>query len=149
MKGFKRCEKGHMYKDNLDVCPYCPKGNSQLDDKTEIAGSSEKFDKTEIAWHKINNTYGVSRLVTFNSTLKSIPSIFIDNLMMRSDFSGKLLPERKFRIGTQVKVTRGPFADFIANIEKYETDQRIWVLIDLMGRKTKIQIPLDTLQTSD
>ena len=76
-----------------------------------------KFDKTEIAWHKINNTYGVSRLVTFNSTLKSIPAIFIDNLMMRSDFSGKLLPERKFRIGTQVKVTRGPFADFIANIE--------------------------------
>ena len=38
------------------------------------------FDKTESDWHKINNTYGVSRLVTFNSILKSIPKTFIDNL---------------------------------------------------------------------
>jgi hypothetical protein len=37
-----------MYKDTLNECPYCPKGNSQNNDKTEIAGSSDKFDKTEI-----------------------------------------------------------------------------------------------------
>ena len=27
MKGFKQCEKNHFYKENLDECPYCPKGN--------------------------------------------------------------------------------------------------------------------------
>ena len=47
MKGFKRCEKGHMYKDNLSDCPYCPKGNTKSNDKTEVAGDS-KLDKTEI-----------------------------------------------------------------------------------------------------
>ena len=107
------------------------------------------FDKTESKWHKINNTYGVLRLITFNSILKSIPNIFVDNLMKRYDSSGKLLPIKKLKKGDQVKVLNGPFANFIATVEKYETDQRIWVLLDLMGRKTKIQTHLDTLQTSN
>ena len=66
--------------------------------------------------------------------------------MSRYDLSGKLLPIKK---GDQVKVLKGPFADFIATVEKYESDQRIWILMDLMGRKTKIQTPLNTLQPSD
>ena len=26
MKGFKQCEKNHFYKEDMDECPYCPKG---------------------------------------------------------------------------------------------------------------------------
>ena len=107
------------------------------------------FDRTENDWHKINNTYGVLKLVTFNSKLKPIPTIFIDNLMMRYDLSGKLLPTKKLNKGDQVKVLEGPFADFIATVETYETEQRIWILLDLMGRKTKMQTSSDTLQPSN
>ena len=106
------------------------------------------FNRDETEWHKINNTFGVSRLVTFNSNLKPLPSTFIENLMMRCDLSGKLLPIKKYKKGDQVVVRKGPFTNFIANIEKYETDQRIWVLMDLMGRKTSIQTTSDNLQTS-
>jgi len=108
-----------------------------------------KFDRAVSNWHKINNTYGVSRLVTFNSILKPIPTIFVDNLMKRYDSSGKLLPIKRLKKGDQVKVLVGPFANFIATVETYETDQRIWVLMDLMGRKTKLQAPLDSLQSSE
>ena len=108
-----------------------------------------KFDRAKSEWHKINSTYGVSRLITFNSILKSIPTIFVDHLMKRYDLSGKLLPIQKLKKGDQVKVLKGPFADFIATVEKYETDQRIWILMDLMGRKIKIQSPSDTLILSD
>jgi len=108
-----------------------------------------KFDRAESEWHKINNTYGVSHLITFNSILKSIPITFVDSLMMRYDLSGKLLPIKKLKKGDQVKVLEGPFADFIATVETYETEQRIWLLMDLMGRKTKIQTPLSALQPSD
>ena len=80
------------------------------------------FDRTEPLWHKINNTYGVSRLVTFNSILKPIPTIFVNNLMMRYDFSGKLLPIKKLEKGDQVKVLKGPFSNFIATVETYESD---------------------------
>jgi len=107
------------------------------------------FDKAESKWHKINNTYGVLRLVTFNSILKSIPATFINNLMKRYDLSGKLLPMQKLKKGDQVKVLNGPFANFIATVEEHETDQRIWVLMDLMGRKIKIETFSDSLQTSN
>ena len=107
------------------------------------------FDKTEPKWNKINNTYGVSRLITFNSILKSIPTSFVDSLMKRYDLSDKLLPIQKLKKGDQVTVLKGPFANFIATVEKYEADQRIWILMDLMGRKTKIQTPSDNLTLSD
>ena len=107
------------------------------------------FDRTNADWHKINNTYGVSRLVTFNSILKAIPSTFVDNLKRRYDLSGKLMPMQKLKKGDQVKVLNGPFANFIATVETYETDQRIWILMDLMGRKSKIQTQSDTIQLSD
>ena len=108
-----------------------------------------KFDKTKTKWHKINSTYGVSRLVTFNSILKSIPTIFVDHLMKRYDLSGNLMPIQKLKKGDHVTVLKGPFANFIATVEKYEADQRIWILMDLMGRKTKIQTPSDNLTHSD
>ena len=104
------------------------------------------FDRAESKWHKINNTYGVLRLVTFNSVLKSIPTIYVSNLMKRYDLSGKLVPIKKLNKGDQVKVLKGPFANFIATVEKYETDHRIWVLMDLMGRLTKTQASVKDLE---
>ena len=104
-----------------------------------------KFDKAESKWHKINNTYGVSRLVTFNSNLKSIPTTFVYSLMKRYDLSGKLIPVEKLNKGDQVTVLTGPFANFIATVEEYEADHRIWILMDLMGRKAKIQTTSDNL----
>ena len=105
------------------------------------------FDRSRTQWHKINNTYGVSRLVTFNSVIKSIPAEIINDLMARCDLVGKLLPLKKLKNGSQVKLLKGPFANFVAIVEKYEDDQRIWLLMDLMGRKTKIQITPNILQT--
>ena len=108
-----------------------------------------RFNRAESKWHKINNTYGVSRLITFNSTLKSIPTNIVDSLMKRCDSLGKLLPIKKLKKGDHVTVLKGPFANFIATVEKYEADQRIWILMDLMGRKTKIQTPSDNLTLLD
>ena len=108
-----------------------------------------KFDRAEFNWHKINNTYGVSRLITFNSILKPIPTRFVDNLIKRYDLSGKLLPLKKLKKGDQVTVSKGPFANFIATVEKYEDEQRIWVLMDLMGRETKMHISSNALQPTN
>jgi transcriptional antiterminator RfaH len=108
-----------------------------------------KFDRAESDWHKIDNTYGVSRLITFNSIVKPIPSRFVYNLMKRYDLSGKLLPIQKLKKGDPVTVLSGPFANFIATVEKYEDDQRIWILMDLMGRKTKIHTSSNELQSTN
>ena len=104
------------------------------------------FNKANTDWHKINNTYGVSRLITFNSILKSIPNTVVENLMARCDLSGKLIPSESLKKGDRVKISKGPFESFIASVEKYETDQRIWILMGLMGRKSKIQVGTKDIQ---
>ena len=104
------------------------------------------FDRAETKWHKINNTYGVSRLVTINSNLKAISTTFVNNLMKRYDLLGKLIPVQNLKKGDQVTVLTGPFADFTATVETYEDDQRVWILMDLLGRKTKIETSTDALQ---
>jgi transcriptional antiterminator RfaH len=86
--------------------------------------------------------------VTFNSILKSAPTEVVDNLMARCDPAGNLLPLKKLKEGDQVKLSSGPLASFVATIEKYENDQRIWVLMDLMGRKTKIAAHTKNLDLS-
>ena len=108
-----------------------------------------RFDRTESEWYKINYTYGVSRLITYNSILKSIPTTFVDNLMKRYDLSGKLIPVEKLNKGDQVTVLTGPFANFIATVEEYEDDHRMWILMDLMGRKTKIHASSGALQPNN
>ena len=69
--------------------------------------------------------------------------------MKRYDLSGKLMPMQNLKKGDQVKVLNGPLANFIATIETYETNKRIWVLMDLMGRKSKIQTQADAVQLLD
>ena len=86
------------------------------------------FNKAENKWQKIKNTYGVSRLITFNSSLKSIPSTFVDNLMLRYDTSGKLIPIVKMKKGDKVEILEGPFANLIATIEKYESEEMVILL---------------------
>ena len=107
------------------------------------------FDRKNTHWYKINSTYGVLRLITFNSVLIPVPKNFIDNLMQRCDLNGKLLPTKKLKKGDQVTVSKGPFANFVATVEKYEDEQRIWILMDLMGRETKIHTSSDALQQTN
>ncbi|MEM0997229.1 MAG: FHA domain-containing protein [Bacteroidota bacterium] len=40
MKGFQKCEKGHFFKEELSVCPYCPKAQAGMDadSATRISG---------------------------------------------------------------------------------------------------------------
>ena len=57
MNGFKKCNNGHFYKEDLNACPYCPSGQSASNfnsgsdlDKTMIPGSgnSSESSKTEV-----------------------------------------------------------------------------------------------------
>lgn len=104
------------------------------------------FDTTAGGWHKINSTYGVTGLVSFARDPAPVPGDLVSALKRRCDDSGKLLPPCSLRPGDSVKLTSGPFADFMATIEKIAPDRRVWVLLDLMGRTTRLAIDADALQ---
>jgi len=70
----------------------------------------------------------------------------ISGLMLRCDVSGTLLPPKSLNEGDSVEMLTGPFTSFIATVEKIDPEQRIWILMDFMGQKARIQVTADQLQ---
>ena len=97
-------------------------------------------------WRPINSTIGVSKLVSFEGKPKPLPLQLISGLMLRCDASGELLPPKSLNEGDSVEMLTGPFANFIATVDTIDPEQRIWVLMDFMGQKTRIQVSADQLQ---
>ncbi|MDB0035974.1 transcriptional activator RfaH [Planktomarina temperata] len=72
-------------------------------------------------WRKINSTVGVARLVSF-------------------DGQPKALPPDQFAPGDELQVMSGPFAEYVATIETIDAEQRIWLLMEFMGQKTRMAV---------
>lgn len=89
-------------------------------------------------WRAINSTQGITKLVSFGSSPSSVPSELVAELMLRCDPTGMMQPATEFQPGDQVRLAAGPFTDFVATIEKIEPDQRVWVLMDIMGRRSRV-----------
>ena len=104
------------------------------------------IDLDKEPWHKINSTLGVSRLICQDGIPMKVPKEIVIALMSRCDSSGKLLPPRSLASGDSVKILSGALADFIATVETFETKQRIWVLMEIMGQVTRVQVGLDQIK---
>ena len=94
----------------------------------------------------VNSTYGVTKLVSFGREPAPVPLAIVSQLMLRCDAAGKLLPPRLLKPGDQVRVTAGPFAQFVAEIETIAPDRRVWVLMDIMGGQTRVAVKADQLR---
>ena len=92
------------------------------------------------SWKALNSTYGVSRCVCFDGTVQPIPNQLIHDLKAHCDERDVFRPTPTFSAGDIVEIQQGPFASFLAEIEHLQPDQRVWVLIDILGQKSRIEI---------
>lgn len=104
------------------------------------------FDAGRSAWRTVNSTYGLTKLVSFGGYPAEVPQALVEELAARCDAAGELRPEAALQPGDQVKVTSGPFSDFAATIGSIAPDRRVWLLIDLMGRETRVAVPPEALR---
>lgn len=96
------------------------------------------FDAAAGLWRKINSTSGVTSLVRFGSAPAPVPGDLIGALMARAAGVAEVAEDTSFTQGERVKMRTGPFVDFIAEVESIAPDQRVWLLMDLMGGKTRV-----------
>ena len=105
-----------------------------------------EFNKQDLSWTKINSTIGVSKLLKTNCELNPVNEDLIQKLIHRCDNLGKLLPFRGVQKGDEVKIINSPFNEFITRIEQIDSKNRIWVLMDIMGRKARTQLLPEQIQ---
>lgn len=105
------------------------------------------FDVAHGLWRRVNSTYGITRLVSFGKEPSAVPLDLVSQLMLRCDAQGKLLTPKLLNPGDQVTMTKGPFANFVAEVEKIAPDRRVWVLMEIMGAQTRVAVGADQLRS--
>ena len=105
------------------------------------------LDPDSVHIRSINSTLGVSRLVSFaGRSPAQVPEELISGLMKRCDPTGKLLPPSSLETGDPVRVAQGPLADLVGTVEKIAPDQRVWVLLDILGKSTRVTLQAEDLR---
>lgn len=100
-------------------------------------------DAQSCNWTKINNTYGVSKLLVFNNKPSEISHDLIMALKNRYEANIALTPKETLEKGDLIKFKRGPFLDLIAKIESVSDKSRIYVLLEVMGGNRKLKLNLN------
>lgn len=89
-------------------------------------------------WRAIGSTLGVQRIVGFGGEGPSlVSSELIAGLKQRCDELGRV-HEAALSPGNTVRIRSGPFAEFIGTVEQIPSERRIWILLDLIGRRIAV-----------
>lgn len=97
-------------------------------------------------WHLVNSTHGVVRLVAFAGKPAPVPEAVIAELEAACGADGVMAPGDDFQPGAQVEVTSGAFTSFVGEIERLTPDCRVLVLLDFMGKRTRVNLPAASLR---
>lgn len=104
------------------------------------------FDMARDFWRRVNATLGVVRVVSFGKDPAPVPPDIVLRLMQRCDSTGRLRPPEGLMPGDHVRLTSGPFTEFVATVEKLASDRRVWVLMDLMGGPSRVAVQVERLR---
>lgn len=91
-------------------------------------------------WHSIHSTIGVARLLCNGGMPTPISDEVIEILKREEDDFGfvKLAARSKFEHGDKIRVVDGIFCASLGLFEASTDEERVTVLLDLLGRKVRI-----------
>jgi transcriptional antiterminator RfaH len=104
-------------------------------------------------WRQVNSTRGVARLVRLGAEPSVVPNEIVEALMAQCDEQSILRQtsetrHRQLHVDEQAQVIQGPFSGFIATISDIKPNNRINILIEIMGQKTKVVVSSDALRST-
>ena len=90
----------------------------------------------------IRSTRGVVGLVRFGNELPPVPSGLVEALMRSQPEDDQPLDlAQLFRVGEQVAIVDGPFRGLKAIVDAQGSQDRIHVLLDLLGQSNRVTLP--------
>ena len=91
----------------------------------------------------INNTFGVKSILGFGKEPMEVTKIIIDDLKNITDKNGLMqrLDKPKYILGQDVSINEGPFLGIIGKFYGMKSEERVMMLLNLLGRNLKISLP--------
>lgn len=97
-------------------------------------------------WRSINGTFGVISIVQFGDGPTPIDAAIVDSIRIREDEPGIVnIASHGLKKGDRVRVCDGAFADYTALLEDISDSQRVFLLLDIMGREVRLNVPMGNL----
>ena len=94
-------------------------------------------------WACINSTRGIHHLITVGNRPSQVPFGIVEEIKSREGEGGLVSLNRQFNIkkGDRVTVTSGAFCDQSGIFERQDDENRIVILLQLLGREIKVSLP--------
>ena len=101
-------------------------------------------------WRSINSTIGVRGLVCNGEEPAPVAGSVIDALRSREDEQGliRLAARPQFKAGEKVRLIGAAFVDCLGLFEEMKDNERVSILLDLLGRKVRVFLDLDSVKAA-
>ena len=97
-------------------------------------------------WSPINSTKGVSHFVKFGLNFAKVPNSVIEFIKTNQHITaGKLNNLNKFKPGDKVQISDGAFKNYMAIFKCYKSDERVILLMNLLGREQSLSIKKESV----
>ena len=105
------------------------------------------MDLGKARWRAIQSTIGVHELICNGEMPALLPAGVIEDIRASEDESGAV-PVRTsdpFEKGEAVRITRGVWCEQVGLFERMTDDERIVILLNLLGRPLRVQLPMSSV----
>jgi transcriptional antiterminator RfaH len=105
------------------------------------------LDTLKERWYPILSTFGVSTLIRHGADPAAVPEGIVEELQRREAEGtlGAAPGVENLPPGTPIEVREGPFADLCGEFIRLSEKDRVLVLLDLLGRKVKATVAVDSV----
>ena len=133
--------------ENQEYTTYCP--IAKINKKNVVLFPGYVFiylDKHNDNWSPIRSTKGVLHFVRFGLSYAKIPDNIIEFIKTNQlNTIEKLKNINKFKSGDKVQITDGVFKNCIAIFKSYKSEERIILLMKVLGQQQAINIQQELL----
>lgn len=109
------------------------------------------FDRDVERWRSINGTFGCRALVGAGAAPMPLPQGIVEALRGRRDAAGLISVSdslAKLTPGAVVRILAGPFAELIGRIEMAEENDRVSLLLEVLGRMVRVRIAVAAVEAA-
>ena len=108
------------------------------------------IDRGSMRWRPILSTIGVTDLVRTGDEPNPVPSEIVTTLQEQEQAGtfDRLSPAQSLQLGEFVRVTTGAFQDMIGRLVELRDQDRVVVLLELLGRTVRAQLEAGAVEAA-